>query len=89
MQGGGFLDAAKARIYLAILMIYERYDLAEKFLELLKLKDIGLSQIELAGCRLVVERRKAIFDRRLRFIGVLGRMVSRFAGDTYGLHCTY
>jgi len=89
IPSGGILSAAKARVYLAILLIYERYDLAEKFLELLNERNVALSQSENAACMLVVKRRKASFDRRFRLVAMLGRMFSRFAGDNYGLHIIY
>jgi Methyltransferase FkbM domain len=87
--GGQTLSAAKARIYLAILLIYERFDVAERFLELLTEKSVALSQTENAACMLVVKRRKASFDRRYRIVARFGRMFSRFAGDNYGLHFVY
>jgi FkbM family methyltransferase len=78
-----------ARVYLAILTIYERFDMALKFLDLLK--DAGgiLTQDQVSEFDRLIRRRKAIFDRHYRWAAILGRMHSRYAGPNYAFHYVY
>jgi FkbM family methyltransferase len=89
MSEGKFITARRARVYLAILTIYERFDLASKFIELLQGKDIGLSPGDLERFASIVGRRKARFERRFRFASMLGRSFSRYAGQNYSFHYLY
>jgi FkbM family methyltransferase len=89
LAGGNFLTAGKARTYLAILLIYERFDLASRFLDLLEAGNVFFNRGDIEGFAAIVKRRKAIFDRRYRFVSMLGRTLSRYAGENYGLHYIY
>jgi FkbM family methyltransferase len=89
LTGGNVLTARRARAYVAILMIYERFDLATRFIDLLRKGDAVLSQSEITRLVAIVERRKAIFDRRYRFVRLLGRGLSHYAGESFGLHLIY
>jgi FkbM family methyltransferase len=83
------ISARKARVYLAILTIYERFDLALKFLELMRSAHTDLSVSEIDRSAAVIQRRKANFDRRHRMVSLLGRTFARYAGPDYGLHYIY
>jgi FkbM family methyltransferase len=89
LTGGNALTARRARAYVAILMIYERFDLVARFIDLLKQGDSVLSQSEIARLVAIVERRKAILDRRYRLVSLLGRGLSHYAGENFGLHLMY
>jgi FkbM family methyltransferase len=89
LTGGNVLTARRARAYVAILMIYERFDLVTRFIDLLKKGDAVLSQSEIARLVAIVERRKAILDRRYRLVRLLGRGLSHYAGENFGLHLMY
>jgi FkbM family methyltransferase len=86
---GKFLTPRRARTYLAILMIYERFDLASRFLDLLEARDVVLSRSDITGFASILQRRKTRFNRRYRFVSVLGRAFSRYAGQDYCLHYVY
>jgi FkbM family methyltransferase len=78
-----------ARVYLAILTIYERFDMALKFLDLLKDAGGVLTQEQLQEFGTLIRRRKTVFDRHYRWAAVLGRMHSRYAGPNYAFHFVY
>lgn len=71
------------------LMIYERFDLALRFLDLLEAKNAVVNRSDIKGIAAVLGRRKASFDRRYRFVSMPGRMFSRYAGQSYSLHYIY
>jgi len=89
LTGGNVLTARRARAYVAILMIYERFDLAAKFIALLKEGDAVLSQSEIARLAAIVERRREILERHYRLVRLLGRGLSQYAGENFGLHLMY
>jgi len=89
LTGGNVLTARRARAYVAILMIYERFDLATRFIDLLRKGDAVLSQSEITRLVAIVERRKAIFDRRYRLVRLLARGLSHYAGESFGVHLMY
>jgi FkbM family methyltransferase len=89
LAGGNVLTARRARAYVSILMIYERFDLVTRFIDLLKKGDSVLSQSEIARLVAIVEPRKAILDRRYRLASLLGRGLSHYAGENFGLHLMY
>jgi FkbM family methyltransferase len=89
MKGGNVLSARRARAYVAILVIYERFDLAIRFIDLLRKSDAILSQSEIMRLMTIVERRKAIFERRYRLARLLARGFSHYAGESFGLHVMY
>jgi FkbM family methyltransferase len=89
LADGKFLTPRKARIYLAILTIYERFDLAVKFLDLLEAKDLALSRSDTKRLAAIIRQRKAEFDGRYRLASVPGRAFSRYAGQDYSLHYIY
>ena len=78
-----------ARVYLAILTIYERFDMALKFLDLLKDAGGVLTQEQLQEFGTLIRRRKTVFDRHYRWAALLGRMHSRYAGPNYAFHFVY
>jgi FkbM family methyltransferase len=89
LANGEFLTARRARVYLAILAIYERYDLALKFIDLLREQGRSLTAEDLKRFSSIVTRRKARFGRRFRFASMMGRSFSRIAGQNYSLHYLY
>jgi FkbM family methyltransferase len=89
LANGEFITARRARVYVAILAIYERYDLALKFIDLLRAQGRALSAEHIERLRSIVSRRKARFDRRFRFASGLGRSYSRIAGQNYSFHYLY
>jgi FkbM family methyltransferase len=89
LSDGKFLTARRARTYLAILMIYERFDLASRFLDLLESGNALFVRKEIEGFAAIVKQRKAIFDRRYRFVCMLGRTLPHYAGENHGLHYIY
>jgi FkbM family methyltransferase len=89
LSGGKFVTSRKARIYLAILTIYERFDLALKFLDLLEANNLALSRGEIIRFATIIRRRKAKFDRRYRLASTLGRAFSHYAAQDYSLHYIY
>jgi FkbM family methyltransferase len=89
LSDGKFVTARTARVYLAILTIYERFDLAWKFIDLLKTKGLALSPSDIWRFTSIVSRRKAAFERRFRFASMLGRSFSRYAGQNYSFHYLY
>jgi FkbM family methyltransferase len=89
MSDGKFVTARTARVYLAILTIYERFDLALKFIDLLKERALALSPGDIERFTSIVIRRKSRFDRRFRLASMLGRSFSRFAGQNYSFHFLY
>lgn len=84
-----FMTAHSARVYLAILAIYERYDLALTFIEFLRGQGRALSVDDLERFSSIVSRRKARFSRRFRFAAMIGRTFSRVAGQNYSFHYLY
>jgi FkbM family methyltransferase len=89
LADGKFITPRRARVYLAILTIYERFDLAWKFIDLLKATDHAVSPGDVERFTSIVRRRKARFDRRFRFASLLGRSFSRYAGQNYSFHFLY
>jgi FkbM family methyltransferase len=89
LANGEFLTARRARIYLAILTIYERFDLASKFIDLLRAHGRVLSPGDIQRFSSIVGRRKARFGRRFRLASMLGRSFSRFTGQNYSFHFLY
>ena len=89
LANGEFLTARRAKVYLAILTIYERYDLALKFIDLLRTQGRALSADDMEGFTSMVSRRKARFRRRFRLASMLGRSFSRWAGQNYSFHYLY
>jgi FkbM family methyltransferase len=89
MTGENVLTARRARVYVSILMIYQRFDLATRFIDLLKKDESVLGQSEIARLVAIVERRNAILDRRYRLVRLLGRCLSHYAGESFGLHLIY
>jgi FkbM family methyltransferase len=78
-----------ARVYLAVLTIYDRFDMALKFLDLLKDAGGVLTEEQLREFGTLIRRRKAVFDHHYRFAAILGRMHSRYAGPNYAFHYVY
>jgi FkbM family methyltransferase len=89
LANGEFMTARRARVYLAILTIYERYDLALKFIDLLGAQGRALSADHIERFSRIIRRRNARFGRRFRFTAMLGRSFSRFAGQNYSFHYLY
>ena len=89
LANGEFLTARRAKVYLAILTIYERYDLALKFIDLLRTRGEVLSADDIVRFSSIVSRRKARFGRRFRLASMLGRSFSRWAGQNYSFHYLY
>jgi len=89
LANGEFMTARRARVYLAILTIYERYDLALKFIDLLRAHGGVLSADDIERFSSIVSRRRARFWRRFRFASMLGRSFSRLAGQNYSFHYLY
>lgn len=87
-SNGIIITAKRARTYLSILLIYERYDLALRFLDLLEAAAV-LSQGETRRIAVVLRRRKAILNGRFRLVSMLGRSLSRYAGQNQCLHYIY
>jgi hypothetical protein len=83
------MTARRARVYLAILTIYERYDLALKFIDLLRAQGRALSAEDMERFSSMIGRRKARFGRRFRLASMLGRSFSRYAGQNYSFHYLY
>jgi FkbM family methyltransferase len=86
---GKGLTSRSAKAYLAIIMIYERFDLALKFLDLLQAGSAVLGRSDIERFASIFRRRKALFDRRYHFVALFGRMFARFAGHDYSLHYIY
>ncbi len=89
LTGEHVLTARRARAYVAVLMIYERFDLATRFIDLLKKDEAVLSQNEIARLVAIIKRRKEILDRRYSLVRFLGRGLSHYAGENFGLHLMY
>jgi len=89
MATGDFMTARRARVYLAVLTIYERYDLALKFIDLLKAQGRALSADDMERFGSIVSRRRTRFRRRFRFASMLARSFSRYAGQNYGFYHLY
>jgi FkbM family methyltransferase len=89
LADGTFVTSRKAKVYLAILTVYERFELALKFLDLLEAKDLALSRSDIKRLAAIIRRRKARSDRRYRLASMLGRAFSRYAGQDYSLHYIY
>jgi len=89
LTGGNSLTARRARAYIAIVIIYERFDLAMRFIDLLRKGISVLDENEITRLMALVERRKSIFDRRYRLVRLLGRGLSHYAGENLGLHLIY
>jgi FkbM family methyltransferase len=89
LANGEFLTARRARVYLAILAIYERYDMAMKFIDLLRAQGRALSADDIERFSAIVSRRKARFGRRFRLVSMLGRSFWRFSGQNYSFHFLY
>jgi FkbM family methyltransferase len=88
LADGKFVSPRRARVYLAILTIYERFDLAMRFLELLEAKKT-LSRSDITRFTAIIRKRKAQFDRRYGFVSMLGRSFSRYSGHDYSFHFLY
>jgi len=86
---GKGLTSRSAKAYLAIVMIYERFDLALKFLDLLKAASAVLDRCDIERFASILRRRKALFDRRYRFVALFGRLFAGLAGYNYSLHYIY
>jgi FkbM family methyltransferase len=86
---GDPLASRTATVYLAILTIYERFDIALKFLDLMKVADGILTQEKIREFEALIGRRKTVFDRHYRLAALLGRMHSRYAGPNYAFHYVY
>lgn len=74
LASDGKVDAGKLKTYLAILLIYERFDLALKTLELLGASGQKLDAAYERTARAVFGRRKRDFDRRVRLLSRLGML---------------
>jgi FkbM family methyltransferase len=89
LDEGRFVTARSARVYLAILTIYDRYDLALKFLSLLEAKSIVFERGDMGRLAAIVRKRKAMFDRRYRVGAALSRFFCHYAGQDCSLHHLY
>jgi hypothetical protein len=89
LTGENVLTARRARAYIAIVMIYERFDLAARFIDLLREGTSVLDENEITRLMAIVERRKTVFDRRYRLVRLFGRALSHYAGENLGLHLIY
>jgi len=88
-SAANLLTSRTARVYLAILTVYERFDIALKFLDLLQDMSGVLRQSEIRDFAALIRRRKGVFDRHYRLAALLGRMHSRYAGSNYAFHYVY
>lgn len=70
-------------------MIYERFDLALRFLDLLRESDVAMERRELQGFAGMLKRRRASLNKHYRLVSALGRTFSRVAGQQYGVHYIY
>jgi FkbM family methyltransferase len=89
LAGENGLTARRARSYVAILVIYERFDLATRFIELLRKGVPVLDENELTRLAAIVGRRKAMFDRHYRWVSLFGQAFSHYAGENFSLHLIY
>ena len=83
------LGTRTAKVYLGILTVYERFDLALKFLELLGSHADVLGPGELKRLTGIIGRRKAHFDRRRRASDFIARAFTHYAGPNQSLHQLY
>lgn len=88
-SAGAALTPRRARAYLAILMIYERFDLALRFLDRLRESDVVLERRDLEGFAGMLKRRRESLNRHYRLVSAFGRTFSRVAGQQYGVHYIY
>jgi FkbM family methyltransferase len=88
LSGRNIITAKRARSYLSILLIYERYDLALRFVDLLEAAAV-LSREEIKNIAVILRRRRAILNRRFRFVSLLGRALAGYAGPNNSLHYIY
>ncbi len=89
LTGENALTARRARAYMAIAMIYDRFDLATRFIELLRKGIPVLDDNEITRLAAIVAKRKAIFDRRYRLVRLFGQGVSHYAGENFELYLIY
>ena len=85
----GELEKQRANAYLAILVIYERYDLALAFLDLIAAEDLGIKTEYMQRVRNIVEVRKKTFDRRVSFLQKVCFLLSQWSSPNSGLHYLY
>jgi FkbM family methyltransferase len=84
-----FLTARTARAYLAILTIYDRYDLALKFLGLLETNNSVLEANAIGRLATIIRKRRARFDSHRRVAAAFSRFFSHYAGQDSSLHQLY
>lgn len=83
---GGILQPGKIKVYLAILLIYERYDLAVKMLDLIKDMNMGNDYMRVATS--LIERRMKLFDARVKTLARLD-LLTFFLNPNTKLHYLY
>jgi len=88
LASAGKVDGGKIKAYLATLLIYERYDLALKTLELASATGLQLDPAYLQGARAVFEGRKRKFDRQVRLLSRLG-MLGLSSSPNGAIHYLY
>lgn len=80
---------AKARSYLAILLIYERYDLGLRFLDLLERSGLPLDADYVRAVRAVFTDRRRSFAKRLKAAEMLGAVVANSGARDSSFHYLY
>jgi FkbM family methyltransferase len=89
MLVNGQLGNRKAMAYLAVLLVYERYDLMAIFLGLVEVSPLSIATTYLDVVRELVARRKRTFDRRLRMMQRLSFVQAELAAPHSMLHYIY
>jgi FkbM family methyltransferase len=83
------VKAQRGRVYLAILVIYQRYDLAMRFLDLTQKRgDLG-SPAYVSAARAIVASRKKSFDARFNTTRKIASVLARYAAPESRFHQFY
>lgn len=83
------LEQHKVHAYLAVLLIYERYDLALAFLDLIAAEDLGMKKEYMHRVRNIVEARKKSFDRRVSLQQKVCFLLAQWSSPNSSLHYLY
>lgn len=85
----GVLAAEKAKSYIAILFIYERFDLARRFMNLLSTLPAIADEKYLRSVGAILEKRKRSFDARFAILRTIGSAMAYSAAPNSSVHWLY
>ena len=83
------LGVSTAKRYLAILAIYERHDLAARFLELASAAGLFVDDDYPRKAQAIFARKRALLGKRVRFLTRISFVYSRWSNPNSALHYIY